>query len=1223
MKKKRLIFLFFCVSLLGGRLLAENNLPQDILITEIMANPDGSTYFPETGYIEIFNNTASSIDLKDWFLIAVNEAIALPDLVLSAGQYAILYEDGKTIHIDAGGLAVPLPAFPSDLTNLKIESPDGTEIDAVTCPAPTPARSWERDGDGNMYLSNDLRGGTPGSVNSPAQTPPVPDVYQYGDIWINEVMVNPGVAPSEFGNAEYVEIYNASSAAINLKGWKFIYHSSATSSTVLTLPDVSLPVGGYAVLYRSDKILYVDKGGIAIPFSNFPATLGNTGRLLEIKSPGDVLIYDYTYPNSSSFVGSSWERDYAGNYFLSNDPRGGTPGSVNSPDNVVGWGDIWINEIMVNPGTTFTLGNAEYVELYNASGNVINLRNWKLIYHANTNSNTVVTIPGIILPAGGYAVIYRADDKLSIDVGGIAIPIANFPSTLANAGRLLEVKNSKDVLIDAVNYPNSDNYSGCSWERDGNGNYFPSNDPHGGTPGSVNSTDNSRAGDIRINEIMVNPGGNSTLGDAEYVELFNTTASAINVRGWFFIYHANATSSTVVTLPGVTIPAGGYAVLYRTGDKLVIDAGVIVIQVANFPSTLGNTGRLLELKNSLNVLIDAVEYPNSTNLPGCSWERDNNGNLYPSNDPRGGTPGSVNSYDNSRSGNIGINEIMVMPVGSKVSETEYVELYNLSPSEINLQGWKLVYDSRTVVTIPGVLLPSGGYAVLYRSDRIIHVDAGGIPIPLSNFPSTLANTGRLLELKNSRDVLIDSVTYSNSTLIPGCSWERDRTGTFYPSSDPRGGTPGSVNSSDNSRPGDLWINEIMVNPTGATGLPETEYVELYNTSDVGINLRGWTLIYDSRTVVTLPGVILSAGGYAVLYREGKDIRIDAGGSAIPVANFPSTLAKEGRLVEIKNSRGVLIDYMTYKNSASLAGCSWERDRDGYFYPSNDPRGGTPGSVNTLDNSRFGDVWINEIMANPTGATVLPETEYVELYNASGMGINVRGWSLIYDSRTVVILPGIILPPGGYGVLYRTGKDIRIAIGGISIPVGNFPATLANEGRLLELKNSKDILIDSVTYPNSTKNPGRSWERDRTGYYYLSNDSRGGTPGSVNSPTEIPVEPDFSIYGDVWINEVMADPRGLKELPETEYIELLNASESPINLRGWSLIYDERVNMPFPDVILPVNGYAVLYRSSKEILIDNGGIAIPVANFPVTLANSGRKLALTNSLSVLIDSITYA
>ncbi|MDR1525243.1 MAG: lamin tail domain-containing protein, partial [Tannerella sp.] len=49
------------------------------------------------------------------------------------------------------------------------------------------------------------------------------------------------------------------------------------------------------------------------------------------------------------------------------------------------------------------------------------------------------------------------------------------------------------------------------------------------------------------------------------------------------------------------------------------------------------------------------------------------------------------------------------------------------------------------------------------------------------------------------------------------------------------------------------------------------------------------------------------------------------------------------------------------------------------------------SANATDISRFGDVIINEVMADPVGLTELPETEYVEIYNVSGNDIPLSGW----------------------------------------------------------------------------------------------------------------------------------------------------------------------------------------------------------------------------------------
>ncbi|HCC51713.1 MAG TPA: hypothetical protein DEQ30_06340, partial [Porphyromonadaceae bacterium] len=67
---------------------------------------------------------------------------------------------------------------------------------------------------------------------------------------------------------------------------------------------------------------------------------------------------------------------------------------------------------------------------------------------------------------------------------------------------------------------------------------------------------------------------------------------------------------------------------------------------------------------------------------------------------------SAQNTDNSQPGDIVINEVMADPVSlTALPETEYVEIYNVSGSDLSLLGWVFLYDGREAV-LPDTVLPA-------------------------------------------------------------------------------------------------------------------------------------------------------------------------------------------------------------------------------------------------------------------------------------------------------------------------------------------------------------------------------------------------------------------------------------------------------------------------------------------------------------------------------------
>ena len=96
---------------------------------------------------------------------------------------------------------------------------------------------------------------------------------------------------------------------------------------------------------------------------------------------------------------------------------------------------------------------------------------------------------------------------------------------------------------------------------------------------------------------------------------------------------------------------------------------------------------------------------------------------------------------------------------------------------------------------------------------------------------------------------------------------------------------------------------------------------------------------------------------------------------------------------------------------------------------------------------------------------------------------------------------------------------------------------------------------------------------------------------------------------VIFSEVMANPKGLGSLPETEYhlpeteyIELQNVSDHPISLKGWRFYYDNK-GVDLTDITLPAKGFIVLYYAGREIFVGKDGLHMPLGSpFPDRLNN---------------------
>ena len=166
------------------------------------------------------------------------------------------------------------------------------------------------------------------------------------------------------------------------------------------------------------------------------------------------------------------------------------------------------------------------------------------------------------------------------------------------------------------------------------------------------------------------------------------------------------------------------------------------------------------------------------------------------------------------------------------------------------------------------------------------------------------------------------------------------------------------------------VNEIMFAPFGG----EPEWIELYNNSDVEINLKDWS-VWD---VITTPAkatlknnFVIPANGYVVLSKDSSVINYHRLiSSEMLEINLPSFNNDRDGVV-LKDNRGITIDSVLYSNQwGGTNGFSLERvsstnssNNQLNWSSSNDIEQSTPGRINSATPKEF-DLSVAEISFSP-------------------------------------------------------------------------------------------------------------------------------------------------------------------------------------------------------------------------------------------------------------------
>lgn len=155
---------------------------------------------------------------------------------------------------------------------------------------------------------------------------------------------------------------------------------------------------------------------------------------------------------------------------------------------------------------------------------------------------------------------------------------------------------------------------------------------------------------------------------------------------------------------------------------------------------------------------------------------------------------------------------------------------------------------------------------------------------------------------------------------------------------------------------DIIITEIFADPTPQIGLPDAEYIELFNRSENPIDLAGWKLS-DGSSTATFTSQIILPNEYWIVTAASSISKFNSLGKTIGLSNFP-TLNNDGDYLSLRTT--LLIDSVNYTSS-------WYQDEDkqgggwslelidtentcaeaSNWFASENLLGGTPGNQNSV------------------------------------------------------------------------------------------------------------------------------------------------------------------------------------------------------------------------------------------------------------------------------------
>jgi hypothetical protein len=830
----------------------------------------------------------------------------------------------------------------------------------------------------------------------------------------------------------------------------------------------------------------------------------------------------------------------------------------------------------------------------------------------------------------------------------------------------------------------------------------------------------SQPHDIVISEFYPDPTPSLGLPAGEFIEIYNRSLNPFDLNGWKI---TDGTTITQIQTPRILLP-GDFLVLCHSSDVPNFAVHGATMGFPTFPS-LNNGGDAIKIINPVGIPIDSLVYSlawyhddEDKKSGGWTLERINPhdfckdiDNWLPSVNSIGGTPGSQNSVYNITEDTTGPKLLQITQANDHTLTVLFDEKLktDLPTSQQIVIGNGLEFDSigfhsdyksidlvfeqaldssvmyvvttQNIMDCPGNLIqpdfasfsikldtqPPGIFSHSVLSDTTIIIrfseriqQTGNISLHLVNgtapkhtqflssknvlltFQEPFGNgVLQLLEVKN----IID---FANNTV--------DSTGVeflFFQQ------VPVQFK--------DVIITEVFPDPAPTIGLPESEFIEIYNRSNHPFDLSGWKLT-DGTSIGTLTTKILLPGNYLIICANVHKSEYLPYGETMGLSVFPSLNNSSDRL-KLLDANSVVVDSVSY--SLSWYGSS-DKDDGGYslelvspndlcnidsnWTSSVDIHGGTPGQQNSGYSNSI-DLTGPKLISVVAGSANCLTLQFNEKLKADlptlqqllindGAVIDSIGFHADYKSIDLVFTQ----PLDSAQTYSISVQDIFDCPGNIIQPDFNsFSIKIDSQEPVI---SSFTVLSDTtfvIQFSERIQQPGVTTllasgivpkRKEFTSTKTLLLTFSAPFANGVNQILSIKNIRDFANnnvdstgieflffqpitvrFKDVIITEIFSDPAPTTGLPESEFIEIYNRSNNPFDLAGWKFTDGTSVGIMPSQVLLPGH-YLVICANIHKIQYLAYGETMGLSLFP-SLNNSSDHLKIMDGNSIVVDSVNYS